>query len=114
MFEAGPQPRDYQKLALGNLERLRSAGAGRALILLAPGLGKTWVAAWDAATVCRKGGRVLFLAHQAVILDQARRVFRRVMGGSKRFGRFDGERRDLGRDVTFAMFQSVHRALKDF
>lgn len=69
-----PSPHAIQQEALAALARSRSARRGRALVVLATGLGKTWLAAFDlmAAFGEREASpRVLFLAHREELLDQA-------------------------------------------
>lgn len=71
---AMPRPHPIQQEALAALARSREARRGRALVVLATGLGKTWLAAFDlmAASGDRETSpRVLFLAHREELLDQA-------------------------------------------
>ena len=80
--EAPPPPRRWQLLARKRLKELRFSGCRRALISVATGLGKTWLAAFDAQAVGRELGRcprVIVIAHRAEILAQAESVFRRAM-----------------------------------
>ena len=80
--EGPPPPRPWQVLAGKRLKELRIAGCRRALISVATGLGKTWLAAFDAQAVGRELGRcprVIVIAHRAEILAQAESVFRRTM-----------------------------------
>ena len=58
------------------LQRTRNEGFTAGLVVLATGLGKTWLAAFD----CDRPEfrRVLFVAHREEILDQAVQVFRRI------------------------------------
>ena len=83
-------PRKYQADALAELARQRGARESKFLIIMAAGLGKTLTAAFDIAqfeTGLGRPARVMFLAHQAVILEQASRAFRKVFGPSRSFGR---------------------------
>ncbi len=43
-----PEPRPWQVEALASLARVREAGHSRALVAVATGMGKTWLAAFDA------------------------------------------------------------------
>jgi hypothetical protein len=86
--EGGPAPvapRPLQVEALKALERTRESGFRAGLVVLAAGLAKTWLAAFDS----RGFERVPFVAHRGEILDQAVTVFRRVQRG-RRMGKFDG------------------------
>jgi superfamily II DNA or RNA helicase/HKD family nuclease len=77
------QPKPFQEEMLAELERERSAGRNRNLLVAATGTGKTVVAALDyRATSARMGGqrpRLLFVAHRAQILRQALRTYREVL-----------------------------------
>ena len=44
-------PRPWQIVALESLQRIREAGYRRALVAVATGMGKTWLAAFDAQTI---------------------------------------------------------------
>ncbi|MGE0708799.1 MAG: DEAD/DEAH box helicase family protein [Planctomycetota bacterium] len=67
---APPPPHGVQGAALEALERLRAQGGRRGLTVLATGLGKTWLAAFDFRQT--GGQRALFVAHREEILSQAR------------------------------------------
>ncbi len=69
-------PRPLQQEALAALEQTRLQGFQRGLVVMATGLGKTWLAAFDVARPQFR--RVLFVAHREEILRQALEVFRRV------------------------------------
>ncbi len=81
--EDAPLPHDIQVEALAALAESREEGRRRALVVLATGLGKTWLAAFDAYNYMRDrlGGatpRLLFIAHREEILAQAEKTFRRM------------------------------------
>lgn len=73
-------------------------------MVLATGLGKTWLAAFDS----RSFARVLFVAHREEILSQAMGSFRRIRPEA-RFGRFDGTDKDEEADILFASIQTIGR-----
>lgn len=76
-----PTPRDVQLDALEALSESRAEGRRRAMVVMATGLGKTWVAAFDVDQWRREHGRaprVLFMAHRVEILRQAASTFRRL------------------------------------
>lgn len=107
---ASPAPRPVQLLALAELARLRLEGEQRALVIAATGLGKTWLAAFDA-----KGfNKVLFIAHRDELLRQAERAFS-VVHPTKSTGFAIGDRFDLDCDLVFATVQTLssQRALAD-
>jgi len=96
-----PEPHDIQLAALERLALDRREGRARSLVVLATGLGKTWLAVWDIAAVARELGhwpKVLFLAHRAELLGQAAETFRRLCRRDHpgiRLSWFIGEQSDL-------------------
>lgn len=104
-------PRPIQAEALDALERTRADGFDRAFVVMATGLGKTWLAAFDSA---RPGfRRVLFVAHRDEILRQSRDVFRRVRPDAD-LGLFTGDEKVRDAEVVFASVQTLHRNLGRF
>ncbi|MCY3924498.1 MAG: DEAD/DEAH box helicase family protein [bacterium] len=97
-------PRPIQSEALEALERTRADGFDRAFVVMATGLGKTWLAAFDSARPMFR--RVLFVAHRAEILRQSRDVFRRVRPGAD-LGLFMGDERAPDAEVVFASVQTL-------
>ncbi|MBE2909192.1 DEAD/DEAH box helicase family protein, partial [Anoxybacillus flavithermus] len=69
------QPRFAQVEAIAQLEATYAEGYDRAMVVMATGLGKTYLAAFFA----RKFQRVLFVAHREEILHQAKRSFAQVL-----------------------------------
>nr|WP_153822551.1 DEAD/DEAH box helicase family protein [Polyangium spumosum] len=108
-----PQPHPIQREALAALARSRAAGRNRALCVLATGLGKTWLAAFDVAAfgeVHGKRPRVLLLAHREELLLQAASTFRRQLRDARvRFGWFVGDKGDLEGDLVLASIQKLSR-----
>lgn len=100
-----PEPHLIQQAALTALSAARRAGRRAGLVVLATGLGKTWLAAFDS----RPFARVLFVAHREEILTQAMASFRRIRPEA-RFGRFDGAEKDEGAEILFASIQTIGRA----
>ena len=104
-------PRPIQTEALDALERTRADGFDRAFVVMATGLGKTWLAAFDSA---RPGfRRVLFVAHREEILSQSRDVFRRVRPDAD-LGLFMGDEKVRDAEVVFASVQTLHRHVDGF
>lgn len=91
------QPRFAQVEALAQLEATYAEGYDRAMVVMATGLGKTYLAAFFA----RNFGKVLFIAHREEILYQAKRSFARVLS-DKTFGIYDGKVKEGQADVVFA------------
>ena len=102
--ELPPTPNDVQLEALDALHTTRDAGYRRALVVLATGMGKTWLSAFDAKAINAK--RILFVAHREEILDQAERTFVRIFPDSK-VGRYTGQQRELNVDMLFASVQTL-------
>ena len=74
-------------------------------MVLATGLGKTWLAAFDSDRP--EFPRILFVAHREEILNQAIQVFRRIRPTS-RIGRI-AEQRETSADLVFASVQTLGR-----
>lgn len=67
-------PLPWQRDALASLQSIRNQGLERAIVAVATGMGKTWLAAFDIAqlgTTLQRRPRVLIIAHQKQILIQA-------------------------------------------
>jgi superfamily II DNA or RNA helicase/SAM-dependent methyltransferase/SOS-response transcriptional repressor LexA len=106
-FEVPPTPHELQLRALEALNASRTQGLKRALVVLATGLGKTWLAAFDTQQISAK--RVLFVAHREEILRQAAHTFSRVQPQS-RIGYYSGEVRERDADILCASVQTLSRS----
>lgn len=76
------RPYGYQQSILDDIHAERSAGKQKHLVIAATGTGKTMIAAFDYKHFCGLNGnrpRLLFVAHRAEILNQARAAFRQVL-----------------------------------
>ncbi|MEY6433795.1 DEAD/DEAH box helicase family protein [Thioalkalicoccus limnaeus] len=105
--EPVPQPSLVQQEALAALAASRAAGYKRGLVVMATGLGKTYLAAFDSRAVQAK--RVLFVAHREEILLQAEASFQRVHAGA-RVGRYTGTSKQTNVDLLFASVQTLGKA----
>ncbi len=105
--EAPPEPTKVQHEALAALAASRDGGYRRGLVVLATGLGKTWLAAFDAVRMGAR--RILFVAHREEILGQAAATFVRILP-RKRVGYYTGRSRDADVDVLCASVQTLARA----
>ena len=75
-------PRPWQAAALDSLSAIRDQGYAKALVAVATGLGKTWLAAFDVVAFGKLLGRpprVLVVAHRAELLAQAEATLRQAM-----------------------------------
>jgi superfamily II DNA or RNA helicase/diadenosine tetraphosphate (Ap4A) HIT family hydrolase/HKD family nuclease len=106
-----PAPRPVQRQALAALEQTRLRGFRRGLVVMATGLGKTWLAAFDVARPQFR--RVLFVAHREEILRQSLEVFRRVQPDADLGLYYGGERQPEAR-VLFASVQTLAANLHRF
>ena len=101
-----PEPTDIQREALVALRDTRFKGYQRGLVVLATGLGKTWLAAFDTQQALAR--RILFVAHREEILTQAASTFLRIRP-TARVGFYTGQRRDAEVDILCASIQTLGR-----
>ncbi len=101
-------PTSVQSEALEALSRTRNAGFGGGLVVMATGLGKTWLAAFDATRP--EFRRVLFVAHREEILQQTRKVFRAIRPDAT-VGLVMGDENEMDAEVVLATVQSLSRRL---
>jgi superfamily II DNA or RNA helicase/diadenosine tetraphosphate (Ap4A) HIT family hydrolase/HKD family nuclease len=106
-----PAPRQVQREALTALEQTRLRGFHRGLVVMATGLGKTWLAAFDTARPQFR--RALFVAHREEILRQSLEVFRRAQPDAD-LGLYYGGEKQLGARVLFAGVQTLAGNLHRF
>ena len=99
-----PEPHGIQVEALAALQASRRDGADAGLVVLATGLGKTWLSAFDSVEF----PRVLFVAHREEILDQAMRTYRRIRPEDY-FGHYTGDEKHPNANVLFASIQTLSR-----
>lgn len=108
----GPVPNAAQREALRELSRLRSEGQTKAAVVAATGIGKTYLAAFDARALERASGgrsiRVLFVAHREELLQQARTTYRQVLPG-KTSGILAQGQHPGNVDMVFGTVQSLTR-----
>lgn len=101
---APPTPRPVQVEAVQALEQTRQAGHGAAMVVMATGLGKTWLVAFDATRPQFR--RVLFVAHRDEILRQARDVFHAVDPAAE-LGLCTGDAKQPEAKVVFASVRTL-------
>jgi len=108
------QPHPLQREALAALRQSRERGNRAGLVVLATGLGKTWLSAFDSMAFAKERGhdlesqRLLFVAHREEILDQALATYRRIRPGCA-MGKFTGSDKDAGATVLFASIQTLSK-----
>jgi len=106
--------------ALASLARIREQGYSKALVAVATGLGKTWLAAFDVVAIAKTLGRlprVLVIAHRAEILAQAEATLRSALGAAAQQAGwpaphtswFVGDAGDLSGSLVIASIQKLSR-----
>jgi len=101
-----PDPHEIQQEALTALERTRQEGNRAGLIVLATGLGKSWLSAFDSFRP--EYQRILFVAHRDEILGQAMATYRRIRPEAS-LGKYTGTEKAPDSDVLFASIQTLGR-----
>jgi len=101
-----PTPHPIQAEVLRQLREVRSEGARRGLVVLATGLGKTYLSAFDFLQF--EGHRALFVAHREEILEQAAKSWSRVIP-DRSIGLLMGDRKEPEADFLFASVQTLSR-----
>lgn len=96
VYETRLEPRQAQTDALTALKSTLEEEYNKALVVMATGLGKTYLAAFFA----KRYKKILFIAHREEILKQARKSFERVI--EKPGGLFYGLEKDTTKDMLFA------------
>ena len=99
-------PHAIQQEALKALEDTRQDGFSAGLVVLATGLGKTWLSAFDSDRP--EFQRVLFVAHREEILNQAINNFRQVRPNAS-IGRMNASQKETSADLLFASVQTLGR-----
>ena len=113
-------PRPWQVAALASLARIRGQGYSKALVAVATGLGKTWLAAFDVVAIAKALGRlprVLVVAHRAEILAQAEATMRSALAAAAQQAGwpaphtswFVGDAGDLSGSLVIASIQKLSR-----
>ncbi|MBO2946001.1 DEAD/DEAH box helicase family protein [Paenibacillus sp. F411] len=96
------QPRFAQLDALDALERTLEEEYDKAMVVMATGLGKTYLAGFFA----QRFQRVLFVAHREEILLQAKRSFQQIMP-DKTFGIYNGQLKEGDANCVFASIYTL-------
>ncbi len=100
-------PNSMQIEALNNLNKLRTEGKNKALIISATGTGKTYLSAFDAMAFNSK--KILFVVHRLTIAKDSLNTFRSVFGKDKTMGLYSGNQRDLDCDFIFSTIQTISK-----
>ncbi|MCQ6265130.1 DEAD/DEAH box helicase family protein [Fictibacillus sp. WQ 8-8] len=96
------KPRPAQQQALEMLSTTLEEGYNKAMVVMATGLGKTYLAGFFAQDF----KRILFIAHREEILGQARNSFRNIMP-ERSMGLYYGKEKDGETDCVFASIYTL-------
>lgn len=96
------EPRPAQEAALEELERTLEEEYDKAMVVMATGLGKTYLAGFFA----QRFTRVLFVAHREEILFQAQKSFKRIMP-DRNYGIYNGQIKEGEADCVFASIYTL-------
>lgn len=102
-----PVPHLVQQEVLRALAQTREHGHVRGLVVMATGLGKTYLAAFD--LLLHGGRRALFVAHREEILQQAAAAWARVLP-DRTIGFLMGDDKRPDADLLFASVHTLARA----
>lgn len=97
-------PNNVQMEALEALNKSRSEGYTRGLVVLGTGMGKTWLSAFDAMQVDAE--RTLFVAHREEILTQALNTYTKLWP-QKSAGYFNSSNKATDKQMLFASVQTL-------
>lgn len=97
------EPIRFQIPALYELSLTREEGYNKGLVIVATGLGKTYLAIFDSMNY----KRILFVAHREEILLQGKNSFEKIYGNKKTYGFFNGSKKEIGKDITFANISTI-------
>jgi len=96
LLEKNIEPHLIQREALSALDETVSEEYRKAMVVMATGLGKTYLAAFFS----KPYPRVLFIAHRKEILEQAKKTFEQIL--HKKGGFYDGVEKSSHTDLVFA------------
>lgn len=106
-------PNNMQRRAVENLERIRSFGEKKALVIAATGTGKTYMSAFDVKNF--KPKRMLFIVHREEILKKAKETFEKLLPNEKvTFGLLTGNEKQVGADYLFSTIQTLSKCYQEF
>ncbi len=103
------RPNSMQVEFINNLKTLMDQGENKALLISAPGTGKTYASAFGIRDAIANNKRVLFLVHREQIAKQAMKSYKNVFGRTRRFGLLSGNRKDMDEDYLFATMQMMSK-----
>ena len=99
------EPIKFQVPALYELSKTREEGYKKAMVVVGTGLGKTYLSAFDSMSF----NKILFVAHRDEILRDAKKTFETVYKDSKSYGFFNGYKKEVAKDITFATITTLSK-----
>ncbi|WP_174480846.1 DEAD/DEAH box helicase family protein [Spiroplasma endosymbiont of Danaus chrysippus] len=109
---------DFQIALINKLKLRRKLKKTKHLIVMATGVGKTVVSAFDYLNQIKENNNqkpsILFLAHQREIIEQAIITFRKVINDKKFATILNSKQNNFQEQYLFATVQTVHRHLNKF
>ncbi len=106
------KPNYMQRNALKELNRYRTMGITKAIVICSAGSGKTYLSAFDALNFNPK--KLLYVVHESSILNKALETYQTVFQESTSFGLFTGEAKELNADFLFSTNISMAKNLALF
>lgn len=105
---SGINPNEVQREVLDCLKQTREKGNEKALVVLATGLGKTYLSAFDVKAF--KSKKTLFVVHINEILKQSIKSFQEVIPEKiNDMGFFIGDKKEEGKEFIFSSIQTLSR-----
>jgi len=106
-------PNRMQRRATENLERLRSYGENKALVIAATGTGKTYMSAFDVKSFNPR--KLLFVVHREEILKKAKETFELLLPNEGySFGLLTGNHKQKHVDYVFTTIQTISKCFHEF
>ena len=105
--KADISPNLMQSEALENINRLRSNGKNKALLISATGTGKTYLSAFDVQQC--KPNKFLFIVHRRTIAEEAMKTFQNLMGNNIKMGIYSGNDRVTDASYIFSTVQTISK-----
>lgn len=101
------KPNLMQLEALQSIQKQRSEGNNKALLISATGTGKTYLSAFDARVY--KSKKFLFIVHRLNIAKAAMRTFQSLLGIEIKMGLYSGNTQELSKDYIFSTVQTISK-----
>lgn len=101
------KPNKMQVSAIQALDKVREAGAKKALLISATGTGKTYLSAFDIRNFNPR--RALFIVHREQIAKQALESYKNIFGDTRSMGILSGNSKDIHSEFLFSTVQTLSK-----